>query len=112
MVVKQLGPASVIIQRRMTNQIQRSTSTRSVVLALFSGLLPWFAGLLVIVTHNILWLAVAGMLVCVSSATGMYLLRRSQGRPNAKQWLIAEPILFGCYYVVSTVLIRYVLLRR
>ena len=32
-------------------------------LALFSGLLPWFAGLLVIATRNILSLAIAGVLV-------------------------------------------------
>lgn len=97
---------------RMMNQIKSSKSTSSMLLALFSGLLPWFAGLLVIATRNILWLAVAGVLVCVASTTGAYLLRRSNGRGDAKQWLIAEPFLFGCYYVFSAVLIRYVFLRR
>jgi hypothetical protein len=81
-------------------------------LALFSGLLPWFAGLLVIATRNLLWLAVAGVLVCVLSTTGAYLLRKSRDPVSAKSWLIAEPILFGCYYVFSAVLIRYVFLRR
>jgi|SRR5208282_1810335 uncharacterized membrane protein len=96
----------------MTNQIKSPKSAGSRLLALFSGLLPWFAGLLVIATRNILSLAVAGVLVCFLSTTGAYLLRKSQGRGDAKQWLIAEPFLFGCYYAVSAVLIHYVLLHR
>lgn len=100
------------MRQQMTTQIKSRKSTSSVLLALFSGLLPWFAGLLVIVTRNILWLAVAGVLVVVLSTTGMYLVRNSHGRGDAKQWLIAEPFLFGCYFAVSAVLIHYVLLRR
>jgi hypothetical protein len=80
--------------------------------AIFSGLLPWFAGLLVIVTGNILWLAIAGVLVCVLSTTGAYLVRKSRDPVSAQHWLIAEPFLFGCYYVFSAVLVRYVFLRR
>jgi uncharacterized membrane protein len=99
-------------QRQMTNQIKSPKSTGSILLALFSGLLPWFAGLLVIATRNILSLAVAGALVCVLSTTGTYLARKSHGRDDAKIWLIAEPFLFGCYYAVSAVLIHYVLLPR
>jgi uncharacterized membrane protein len=94
------------------NEISSPKSAGTIVLALCSGLLPWFAGLLVIATHNVLLLASAGVLVCVLSTTGMCLLRKSHGRGDAKQWLIVEPFLFGCYYAISAVLIHYVLLRR
>jgi hypothetical protein len=92
--------------------IERSRLRRSALLALTIGLLPWSTGLLVTVTRNILCLAVAGVLVSSSCSVGMYWLRKSYGRADAKQWLIIEPLLFGCYFVVSAVLINYVFLRR
>jgi hypothetical protein len=95
----------------MTNQTQPK-SRRPVLVAILSGISPWFAGLLVILTHSVLWLALAGVLVCVLSSTGMYLLRKSRDPVSAKHWLIVEPLLFGCYYTSSAVLIRYVFLRR
>ncbi len=81
-------------------------------LALFSGLLPWASGLLVVLTSDIRWLVLAGVLVSAASSAGMYLLRKSRDSVAAKHWLIVEPMLFGCYYVVSAVLIRYVFIRH
>ena len=63
--------------------------------AILSGISPWFAGLLVILTHSVLWLALAGVLVCVLSSTGMYLLRKSRDRVSAKHWLIVDPFCLG-----------------
>jgi hypothetical protein len=103
--------ASVIIPEDMTNQIDPSKSTRFKVLAIFSGLLPWFGGLLVTLTRSIFWLALAGVLICVLSSTGAYLMRKSRDPVSAKHWLIVEPVLFGSYYLFAVVLIRYVFLR-
>jgi len=95
----------------MTDQAKPSRPTRFWLLAIFSGVLPWFGGLLVMLTSSVLWLALAGVLISVVSSTGAYLLRRSRDPVGAKQWLIVEPMLFGCYYVVAAVLVRYMFLR-
>jgi hypothetical protein len=73
--------------------------------------LPWFGGLLVTVTRSVFWLAIVGVLICILSSTGAYLVRKSGNPQSAKHWLIIEPMLFGCYYLFAVVLIRYVFLR-
>jgi hypothetical protein len=95
----------------MTNQIDPSKSTRFKLLAIISGLLPWFGGLLVTLTRSVARLALAGVLICLLSSTGAYLLRKSRDPVSAKHWLIVEPLLFGCYYLFAVALVRYVFLR-
>ena len=95
----------------MTNQIDPSKSTRSKLLAVFSGLLPWSGGLLATLTRSVLWLVLAGVLICVASSTGTYLLRKSRDPVSAKHWLIAEPLLFGSYYLLAVDVVHYVFLR-
>jgi phosphate starvation-inducible membrane PsiE len=80
-------------------------------LALATGVLPWAGGLLVTVTSNILWLAVAGVLICGASTTGAYLMRKTSDPVRAKYMLIVDAMLFGIYFVFSAVVIRYVFLR-
>lgn len=90
----------------------RTKSRGSLFVAVVCGLLPWFGGLLIVATRSITWLAVAGVAITVLSTTGAYLVRKSRDPIGAKHWLIAEPMLFGCYYLFALVLVRYVLLRR
>jgi hypothetical protein len=75
------------------------------------GLLPWSGGLLIVVTRSIMWLAVAGVAITVLSTAGAYFVRKSRDPISARHWLIAEPMLFGCYYLFALVLVHYVLLR-
>jgi len=80
-------------------------------LALAIGVLPWAGGLLVTVTGNIGWLAVAGVLICVASTTGAYVMGKADDPVRAKYMLIVNSLLFGTYFVFSAVVIRYVFLR-
>lgn len=89
-----------------------SKSTRSqIVAALSFGLLPYIGGLLVIITRNILWLTVAGAVICIASTTGHYLLRKITDPVYARHRLIADPILFGSEFAFTAILVRYVFMR-
>jgi len=96
----------------MANRTEALRSTRpELSLAIFAGVLPYLGGLLVTLTRNILWLTLAGALICVISTTGAYLVRKSRDPVGAKQRLIIDPSLYGFEFVFTVVLIRYVFLH-
>jgi hypothetical protein len=82
------------------------------VVALLTGFLPYLGGLLVMLTRNLLWLAIAGAFIVGISTVAAYFVRRSLDSANAKTMLLVEPLLFGIYYVFACVIVRYVFLRR
>jgi len=82
-----------------------------VIVALSFGLLPYIGGLLVILTRNILWLAVAGALICIASTTAHYFTRKIIDPVYAKHRLIVDPILFGSEFVFTVVIIRYLFMH-
>jgi len=89
-----------------------SKPTRTqIIVALSFGLLPYIGGLLVILTRNIFWLTVAGALICIASTSGHYFMRKISDPVYAKHRLIVDPILFGCEFVFTAVLIRYLFMR-
>ena len=96
----------------MTQTAQSQKSRGLLFVAAVCGLLPWFGGLLIVATRSIPWLAVAGVVITAFSTTGAYFVRKSRDPVSAKHWLIAEPMLFGCYYLFALVLVRYIVLRR
>jgi hypothetical protein len=59
-------------------------------------------------TRKLLWLALAGAFICAVSTAVAYFVRRSLDATNAKTMLMAEPVLFGTYYVFACVIVRYV----
>jgi hypothetical protein len=86
--------------------------TRSqLVAAIFFGLLPYVGGLLVIVTRNIFWLTITGVLICIASTTGTYILRKTYDPVLAKHRLTVDPMLYGIEFVFIAVLIRYLFMR-
>src|SRR5512147_180695 len=97
----------------MANETEVPKSTPWMFLvALFAGLLPYLGGTLVVWTRNLVWLAIAGGVICVISTTGAYLERRTRNPVYAKHRLIIDPMLYGFEFVFTAVLIRYVFLRR
>ena len=81
-------------------------------LAITSGLLPWIGGVVfATLTTNVSWLAFLGVIVTLIATTGAFVCRRTVDPVGAKQWLIGEPILFGCYYMFAVIIMRYVFLR-
>jgi hypothetical protein len=96
----------------MANGLEAPKRTRSqLFLTIFSGLLPYFGGLLMTLTRNIGWLAFAGALICVVSTSGAYFVRKYRDPVSAKQRLIIDPMLYGFEFVLTAVLIRYVFMR-
>jgi peptidoglycan biosynthesis protein MviN/MurJ (putative lipid II flippase) len=96
----------------MVNQTERPKPTRTQVFgAIFSGLLPYLGGLLVILTRRIGWLALAAAAICVISTSVAYTLRKSTNPVTAKQRLMVDPLLYGFEFAFTAVLIRYVFMR-
>ncbi len=72
------------------------------------GALPYLAGaLLVMVTRNVLLLAILGALTTLACTMGAYRIRRSTDRQHAKHMLIADPFLYGFEFAFTAVLVRY-----
>ena len=96
----------------MDNKTKPSISGGVKVLVVLTFFLPYLGGAVVIVTHNLLWLAVAGVILCAISATIAYFVRKSFDSDRAKSTLIADCMLFPCYYVFAAVMVYYVFLHH
>ncbi len=97
----------------MTNETERPKATRlQVFVALFCGVLPYMGGLLVTLTRQIGWLALAGAAICVISTSAAYIRRRSTDPVTAKQRLLVDPLLYGFEFAFAVELIRYGFMRH
>ena len=56
-------------------------------------------------------MAFAGVVICVVSTAGHYMVRKASDPAYAKSRLIVDPILFATEFVFSAVIVRYVFLR-
>src|SRR5947209_4795453 len=98
--------------RQMSSPKERPKANRFQRFAAIScGLLPYLGASLVTVTREIGWLAIAGAAICVVSTSGAYALRKSADAVTAKHRLMIDPLLYGSEFVLTAVLIRYVLMR-
>lgn len=97
----------------MVNQTERPKPTSTQVFgAIFSGLLPYLGGLLVITTRRIGWLVPAGAAICVISTSAAYTLRKSTNPVTAKQRLMVDPLLYGFEFAFTAALIGYVFMQH
>jgi hypothetical protein len=80
-------------------------------LAICLALLPYFGGLLVIVTRDVGWLALAGAAICALCTCGAYFAGKRRNPALAKLRLMVDPILYSCEFLVTAVVIRYVFMR-
>jgi len=81
--------------------------------ALFVGLLPYVAGgCLVLLTHNVLRLAIVGIVVILFCTTGAYVIRKRTNGQYAAHRLIIDPFLYGFEFVFTAVLVHYVIGAR
>jgi hypothetical protein len=88
------------------------TLNPKLVAAAMSGFLPYLAGgLLITITRNLLWLALAGALSAASATYGSYVVRKVRDPEYARGRLIVDPMLFGAYFVFSAVIVRYLFLH-
>ena len=86
---------------------------RATAFTLFFGFLPYVGGgILVLLTHDLVQLAIAGVLITTFSTTGAYFLRRRKDWQSAKYWLMADPFLYGSEFVFTAVLVRYALVAN
>ena len=96
----------------MTTQAKAPIKTHLRLLALLSGLLPYSGAVLVTMTHNLLWITLAGVFVCALAAAGAYYVRTSYGSANGKSMLVVDLMLFPVYYAFAAVVVRYMFLRH
>lgn len=80
-VTLQSSQQAAVFIRKMTssgdiltvmNQAKAQITARLRLLAIVSGLLPYSGGLLVIFTRDLLWLGIAGVIICSLAAAGAY----------------------------------------
>lgn len=80
---------------------------------LLVGLLPYVGGgFLVLLTRDVVVLAIAGILITGFCTTGAYLVRKRRDCQTAKYRAIADPFLYGFEFAFSAVLVRYVLIAH
>ena len=91
--------------------IKPKPTTLQIVCVFAAGILPYATGLVVLITTEVHWLALVGVAVCFCSTIGAFLLRRIANPVAAKQWLMADPILYSTEFALSAALTHYVFAR-
>ena len=96
----------------MTDQPKPQIATHQKLLAIVLGLVPCSGGVLVLITSNLLYLVVAGVILCTIAAAGFYALSKPGNLETAKARLVVNLILFPIYYAFAAIIVYYGFLHR
>ena len=67
--------------------------------------------MLVILTRQISWLALTGVVIGAVSTSAAFAVRKHRDPITAKQRLVIDPLLYAFEFVFTAVLIRYMFMR-
>ncbi|MFI5087224.1 MAG: hypothetical protein ACHP7I_02420 [Terriglobales bacterium] len=90
-----------------------ATQRSATAFTVFVGLLPYVVGgSLVLLTHNVLRLAIVGVLITLFCSTGAYVVRKRTDGQYAAHRLIIDPFLYAFEFAFTAVLVHYTIGAR
>lgn len=96
----------------MDNKTEAPVSARLKALVILTGLAPYSGAVFVMFTQNVVWLSVAGVIVCTLAVVARHAVRKSRNSPTASSMLAVDVLLIPVYYVFAVVIVKYMFLRR